>query len=128
MQQLWITGGYTSKFSTEIVSDTEVTNGPILSDGMYWHCSAHINSTYVILMGGNENGFRPYIFNLNTFELFYGSDLPHKRKGCAASKIIHSNETAFVIIVGPDETSEILNTDYVFGQWFKGNIEIISKN
>ena len=91
---------------------------------MYWHCSAHINDTHAILIGGNENGFTPYIFNLNTFDLFYGSKLPHKRKGCAATQIIHPNGTAFVIIVGPDNTSEILNTDDIFGQWVKGNIEI----
>ena len=117
---MWITGGYTSKFSTEIVTETEVRNGPTLNYGMYWHCSAHINDTHAILIGGNENGFTPYIFNLNTFELFYGSELPHKRKGCAASKIIHQNGTAFVIIVGPTNTTEILNTDDIFGKWSSG--------
>ena len=92
---------------------------------MYWHCSAHINNTHVILMGGKENGFRPYIFNLNDFdELFYGSELQFTRKGCAASHIIHPNGTTFVIIVGPSDTSEILNTDNIFEKWLKGEIEI----
>ena len=75
-------------------------------------------------MGGNENGFKPYIYNLNTFELFFGSNLSHKRKGCAASQIIHTNGTTFIIIVGPDETTEILNTDNIFGEWLKGEIDI----
>ena len=123
--QLWITGGYTSKFSTEFVSETEATIGPTLEIGMYWHCSVHINNTHVILMGGKENGFRPYIYDLNNFnEFFYGSDLSFTRKGCAASQIIHTNGTAFIIIVGPDDTSEILNTDNIFGEWLKGEIEI----
>ena len=123
--QLWITGGFTSKYSTEIVNETEATIGPTLDYGMYWHCSAHINNTHVILMGGKENGFRPYIFNLNDFnELFFGSELSFTRKGCAASQIIHPNGTTFIIIVGPDDTSEILNTDNFFGKWVKGEIEI----
>ena len=121
--QLWITGGYTSKFSTEIVTDTEATLGPPLAEGMYWHCSVHINNTHVILMGGKENGFRPYIFNLNNFdELFFGSELSFTRKGCAASQIIHPNGTVFIIIIGPNDTSEILNTDDIFGKWLKGEI------
>ena len=91
---------------------------------MYWHCSTHINNTHVVLMGGKENGFRPYIFNLNTFELFFGSNLSHKRKGCAASQIIHPNGTTFIIVIGPKDTSEILNTDNIFGEWLKGEIEI----
>ena len=91
---------------------------------MYWHCSARINNTHVILMGGNENGFKSYIYNLNNFhEYFYGSNLSHKRKGCAASTIIHTNRTAFVIIIGPDDTSEILNTDNIFGDWSKGGLK-----
>ena len=74
-------------------------------------------------MGGKENGFRPYIFDLNNFnEFFYGSDLSFTRKGCAASQIIHVNGTAFIIIVGPDDTTEILNTDNIFGEWIKGEI------
>ena len=121
--QLWITGGFTSKVSTEIVTKTEVRNGPTLDYGMYWHCSVHINNTHVILMGGKENGFRPYIFNLNDFhQYFFGSDLSFTRKGCAASQIVHSNGTTFVIIVGPDDTSEILNTEDIFGDWLKGEI------
>ena len=80
-------------------------------------------------MGGGESGFKSYIYNLNDFyQYYYGPDLSIQRKGCAASQIIHTNGTVFIIIVGPDETSEILNTDYVFGQWFKGNIEIIFRN
>ena len=123
--QLWITGGYTSKFSTEIVTDTEATLGPTLAEGMYWHCSVHINNTHVILMGGKENGFKPYIFNLNNFdEFFFGSELSFTRKGCAASQIIHPNGTVFIIIVGPTDTSEILNTVDIFGDWLKGTIEI----
>ena len=71
-------------------------------------------------MGGKENGFRPYIFDLNNFnEFFYGSDLSFTRKGCAASQIIHPNGTTFIIIVGPDDTSEILNTEDIFGDWIK---------
>ena len=123
--QLWITGGYTSKFSTEIVTKTVARNGPTLDYGMYWHCSTHINNTHVVLMGGKENGFRPYIFNLNNFdELFFGSELSFTRKGCAASQIIHPNGTTFIIIVGPTDTSEILNADDIFGKWSKGEIEI----
>ena len=92
---------------------------------MYWHCSTHINNTHVVLMGGKENGFRPYIFNLNNFdELFFGSELSFTRKGCAASQIIHPNGTTFIIIVGPTDTSEILNADDIFGKWSKGEIEI----
>ena len=130
LQQLWITGGFPdSKLSTEIVTETGASIGQTLEHEMYWHCSAHINATHVILMGGGESGFKSYIYNLNDFyQYYYGPDLPFQRKGCAASQIIHTNETAFVIIVGPDETSEILSTDYVFGQWFKGNIEIIFEN
>ena len=76
-------------------------------------------------MGGKENGFRPYIFNLNNFdELFFGSELQFTRKGCAASQIIHPNGTTFIIIVGPTDTTEILNTDNIFGEWLKGEIEI----
>ena len=90
---------------------------------MYWHCSAHINNTHVILMGGKENGFRPYIFNLNDFhQYFFGSELSFTRKGCAASHIMHPNGTTFIIIVGPGDTSEILNTDNIFGEWLKGDI------
>ena len=98
--QLWITGGYTSKKSTEIVTETEATIGPTLEYGMYWHCSTHINNTHVILMGGKENGFRPYIFDLNNFnEYFYGSDLSFTRKGYAASQIIHTNGTSLALAV-----------------------------
>ena len=97
--------------------------------GMYWHCSVHINYTHVILMGGRENGFRPYIFNLNNFEeLFYGSELSFTRKGCAASQIIHENGTVFIIIVGPDDTTEMLNTNDIFGKWAKGEIKILYKH
>ena len=79
---------------------------------MYWHCSAHINNTHVILLGGRESGFKAYIYNLNDFyQYYYGPDLSIERKGCAASQIIHTNGTAFIIIVGPDDSSEILNTD-----------------
>ena len=107
-----------SKYSTEIVTKTEAIAGPILAEGMYWHCSARINNTHVILMGGKENGFRPYIFNLNNFdELFFGSELSFTRKGCAASQIIHPNGTAFIIIIGPNDSSEILNTQNIFGEW-----------
>ena len=121
--QLWITGGYTSKFSTEIVNETEAIIGPNLDLGMYWHCSVHINNTHVILMGGKENGFRPYIFNLNNFdELFFGSELSFTRKGCAASQIVHPNGTAFIIIVGPTNTTEILNTDHICEEWSKGEV------
>ena len=122
--QLWITGGYTSKKSTEIVTETEVIIGPTLEYGMYWHCSTHINNTHVILLGGRENGFTPYIYDLNNFEeFFFGSELSHTRKGCAASQIIHPNGTAFIIVIGPDDTTEILNTDDIFGKWTKGKIE-----
>ena len=125
-QQLWITGGYTSKYSTEVVTKNEAKAGPTLAEGMYWHCSAHINDTHVILMGGKENGFRPYIFNLNNFdELFFGSELSFTRKGCTATQIIHPNGTAFIIIIGPNDSSEILNTENIFGQWRTGMIEII---
>ena len=76
-------------------------------------------------MGGRENGFRPYIFNLNDFDqLFFGSELSFTRKGCAATQIFHTNRTAFVIIIGPDDTSEVLNTDNIFGKWSKGEGEI----
>ena len=76
-------------------------------------------------MGGKENGFKPYIFNLNNFdEFFFGSELSFTRKGCAASQIIHPNGTVFIIIVGPTDTSEILNTVDIFGDWLKGTIEI----
>ena len=76
-------------------------------------------------MGGKENGFRPYIFNLNNFdELFYGSELSHTRKGCTACQIIHTNGTVFIIIIGPDDSTEILNTGDIFGKWIKGEIEI----
>ena len=74
-------------------------------------------------MGGKENGFRPYIFNLNNFdELFFGSELQIIRKGCTACQIIHSNGTVFIIIVGPGDSTEILNTDDIFGRWIKGEI------
>ena len=90
---------------------------------MYWHCSTHINDTHVILLGGRESGFKSYIYNLNDFyQYYYGPDLSVERKGCAATQIIHPNGTAFVIIIGPDDTSEILNTENIFGQWIKGNI------
>ena len=75
-----------------------------------WHRNRHKIDVFLIL-----NNFD---------ELFFGPDLSFTRKGCAASQIIHPNGTAFVIIVGPDNTSEILNTDDIFGQWVKGNIEI----
>ena len=105
------------------MNETESTIGPTLDLGMYWHCSVHINSTHVILMGGKENGFRPYIFNLNNFdELFFGPDLSFTRKGCAATQIIHPNGTAFIIIVGPTNTTEILNTDHIFEEWLKGQV------
>ena len=90
---------------------------------MYWHCSTHINDTHVILLGGRESGFKSYIYNLNDFyQYHYGPDLSVERKGCAATQIIHPNGTAFIIIIGPDDTSEILNTENIFGQWIKGNI------
>ena len=92
---------------------------------MYWHCSAHINNTHVILMGGRESGFKSYIYNLDDFyQYYYGPDLSIQRKGCAASQIIHTNGTVFIIIIGPDDTSEVLNTDDIFGKWIKGEIEI----
>ena len=92
---------------------------------MYWHCSTHINDTHVILLGGRESGFKSYIYNLNDFyQYHYGPDLSVERKGCAATQIIHQNGTAFVIIIGPDDSSEILNTENIFGQWIKGNIYI----
>ena len=92
---------------------------------MYWHCSTHINNTHVIVMGGKENGFRPYIFDLNDFhQYFYGSELSFTRKGCATAQIIHPNRTAFIIIVGPDDSSEMLNTENIFGKWSKGEIQI----
>ena len=121
--QLWITGGFTSKFSTEIVTKTEARSGPTLAHEMYWHCSARINNTHVILMGGRESGFKSYIYNLNDFyQYYYGPDLSVERKGCAATQIIHPNGTAFIIIVGPSDTSEILNTNDIFGEWLKGEI------
>ena len=58
-------------------------------------------------------------------KIFYGSDLSFTRKGCTASQIIHTNGTAFIIIVGPDDTSEILNTDDIFGKWLRGEISLI---
>ena len=92
---------------------------------MYWHCSTHINDTHVILLGGRESGFKSYIYNLNDFyQYYYGPDLSVERKGCAATQIIHPNATAFVIIIGPDDTSEILNTENIFGQWIKGDTNI----
>ena len=76
-------------------------------------------------MGGKENGFRPYIFNLNDFhDSYFGSELAFTRKGCAAAQVIHTNGTAFIIIVGPDDTSEILNTEHIFGEWLNGEIAI----
>ena len=93
---------------------------------MYWHCSAHINNTHVILIGGRESGYKSYIYNLNDFYNFhYGPNLSVERKGCAASQIIHENGTVFIIIVGPDDTTEILNTDDIFGIWAKGEIKIL---
>ena len=108
------------------MTQTGASIGPTMEHEMYWHCSADINKTHVILMGGNENGFRPYIFNLNNFdELFFGSELSFTRKGCAATQIIHPNGTAFIIIIGPYDSSEILNTDNIFSEWMTGMIEII---
>ena len=124
--QLWITGGFTtSKISTEILSDTEASIGPTLGHEMYWHCSAPINNTHVILMGGRESGFKTYIYNLNDFyQYYYGPDLSFERKGCAATQIIHPNGTTFIIIVGPTDTTEILNTENIFGEWVEGEIHI----
>ena len=93
---------------------------------MYWHCSAPINNTHVILMGGRESGFKSYIYNLNDFyQYYYGPDLSVERKGCAATQIIHPNGTTFIIIVGPTNTTEILNTDHIFEEWLKGQVEIL---
>ena len=90
---------------------------------MYWHCSAPINNTHVILMGGRESGYKTYIYNLNDFyQYYYGPDLSVERKGCAATQIIHPNGTTFIIIVGPSDTSEILNTDRIFEEWLEGEI------
>ena len=90
---------------------------------MYWHCSTHINDTHVILLGGRESGFKSYIYNLNDFyQYYYGPDLSVERKGCAATQIIHPNGSTFIIIVGPGDTSEILNTDGIFGEWLEGEI------
>ena len=105
---------------------TGARNGQKLEHEMYWHCSTHINSTHVILIGGRESGFKSYIYNLNDFHnYFYGPELSVERKGCAAAQILHPNETAFVIIIGPDDTSELLNTDDIYGGWMIGEIEIL---
>ena len=124
LQQLWITGGFPdSKLSTEIVTETGASISQRLEHEMYWHCSAPINNTHVILMGGRESGFKTYIYNLNDFyQYHYGPDLSVERKGCAGTQIIHPNGTTFIIIVGPSDTSEILNTDGIFGEWLKGEI------
>ena len=124
--QLWITGGFTSKDSTEIVTKTEARNGPTMEHEMYWHCSAHINNTHVILIGGRESGFKSYIYNLNDFyQYYYGPELSVERKGCAATQIIHPNGTTFIIIVGPSDTIEILNTDDIFGDWSNGEFKTL---
>ena len=75
----------------------------------------------MLILGIDDHGL-----NLNNFEeLFYGSELSFTRKGCAASQIIHPNGTAFIIIIGPNDSSEILNTENIFGEWMAGMIEII---
>ena len=102
--------------------ESKTEDGFELPFGMSGHCSVLINSTTVMVLGGNDGTKSTYFIDLETFQVTPGPEMQDARHsfGCA---VFEHNQQSFVIASGGypyTDLTEFLNLDSKILRWSRG--------